>query len=141
LWTAPLAAPLLWMVVLSFGLATFPMVLTLLGMRARTPDSTAALSTFAQGWGYVLAGAGPLLVGVLHGLTGSYSGMFAVVLTSVAGLAVTGWLVTRERYVDDEVGLPPAAERDGERDVIEVAGDEPPVVVHVRERDGGSPHG
>jgi CP family cyanate transporter-like MFS transporter len=141
LWTAPLAAPLLWMVVLSFGLATFPMVLTLLGMRARTPDTTAALSTFAQGWGYVLAGAGPLLVGVLHGLTGSYSGMFAVVLASVAGLAGTGWLVTRERYVDDEIDLSPAAERDGERDVIEVAGDEPPVVVHVRERDGGSPRG
>ena len=62
-------------------------------------------------------------------------------LVAVAGVAVSGWLVSRDRYVDDEVD--PSAMRRGEvvRDVIEVAGDEPPVVVHVREPDGGSPRG
>ena len=55
-------------------MARFPMVLTLIGLRARTPETTAALSTFVQGWGYVISGAGPLLVGVLLGATGSYTG-------------------------------------------------------------------
>jgi CP family cyanate transporter-like MFS transporter len=141
LWLAPTTVPLLWMLVLAVGMASFPMVLTLLGLRARTAETTTALSTFAQGWGYVLAGFGPLLVGILRGVTGGYTGMFVVVLAGVAGLAVSGWFGTRDRYVDDEVDLAPAPEAPAVRDVIEVAGDEPPVVVHVRERDGGSPRG
>jgi CP family cyanate transporter-like MFS transporter len=40
----------------------------------RTPETTAALSTVVQGWGYLLAGVGPLLVGVLRGATGGYTG-------------------------------------------------------------------
>jgi MFS transporter, CP family, cyanate transporter len=143
LWTAPLAAPLLWMLLLAVGLGTFAMVLALIGLRARTPETTAALSTVAQGWGYLLSGLGPLLVGVLHGLTGSYAGMFVVVLAGVAGLGVSGSLVTRPRYVDDEVertvpGWSPAGQR---TDVVECAGAEPPVTVHVREPDGGSRRG
>jgi CP family cyanate transporter-like MFS transporter len=143
LWLAPLAAPLLWMLLLAVGLGTFAMVLTLIGLRARTPETTAALSTVAQGWGYLLSGLGPLLVGVLHGLTGSYAGMFVIVLLAVAGLGVSGWLVTRPRYVDDEVertfpGWSPAGRR---ADVVEAVGAEPPVTVHVTEPDGGSPRG
>ncbi len=103
LWTAPLAAPWLWMVLLGVGMGTFSMVLTLFGLRARTPETTAALSTVAQGWGYLLAGAGPLLVGVLRGATGGYDGMFVLMLSGVAGLWALGWAVTRPRFVDDEV--------------------------------------
>ncbi|MGY1741394.1 MULTISPECIES: MFS transporter [unclassified Blastococcus] len=136
LWAAPTAAPWLWMSLLALGLGTFAMVLTLMGLRARTPETTAALSTFAQGWGYVLSAAGPLLVGVLRGATGGYTGMFVLVLAGVAALTATGWLVTRQRYVDDEV---PARRPSGPcGDVVEVAGAEPPVTV-VREPGAGSP--
>ncbi|SFK39481.1 MFS transporter [Geodermatophilus ruber] len=136
---APTTLPWLWMGVLALGMGTFAMVLTLIGLRARTPETTAALSTVVQGWGYLLAGAGPLLVGVLRGRTGGYAGMFAVVLTGVVVLMASGWLVTRARYVDDEVPgwTSPAPHGDG----IEVAGTEPPVTVHVTEPDGGSPRG
>ena len=103
LWIAPRAAPWLWVVLLSGGMASFSMVLTLIGLRARTAETTAALSTVTQGWGYLLAGAGPLLVGVLRGNTGSYTGMFVILLAGVAGLGITGWLATRQKYVDDEV--------------------------------------
>jgi CP family cyanate transporter-like MFS transporter len=99
----PRTVPWLWMSLLAVGMGTFAMILTLLGLRARTPETTAALSTVVQGWGYVLAGAGPLLVGVLRGATDSYAGMFAVALTGVAALMATGWLATRPRFVDDEV--------------------------------------
>jgi CP family cyanate transporter-like MFS transporter len=122
-------------------MGSFAMVLALLGMRARTPETTAALSTVAQGWGYLLAAAGPLLVGVLHGATGGYDAMFVLVLAGVAGLAVSGWLVTRPRYVDDELHRAVPAGHEQEGDVVEVAGAEPPVTVHVREPDGGSRRG
>jgi CP family cyanate transporter-like MFS transporter len=138
LWLSPRSAPWLWMTLLGLGMGTFPMVLTLLGLRARTPETTAALSTVVQGWGYVLSGVGPLLVGVLRDITGGYTGMFVLVLAGVAGLTVTGLLVTRPRYVDDEVtGRSSSAHQD---DVLEVAGAEPPVSLHVR-TDDGSPRG
>ena len=104
--TAPLTATWLWVSLLALGMGTFAMVLTLLGLRARTPESTAALSTVTQGVGYVLAGVGPLLVGVLRGVTGGYTGMFVLVYVGVALLLVTGWGVCRERYVDDELPRP-----------------------------------
>lgn len=131
LWQAPTAAPWLWMTLIAVGMGTFSMVLTLLGLRARTPETVAALSTVTQSWGYVIAGAGPLLVGILRGATGGYTGMFVIVLTGVAVLAVAGWLSTRQVFVDDEVdrsvpGWSPATRRD---DVVETAGAEPPVVI------------
>ncbi len=96
------------------------------------------LSTATQGWGYLIAAAGPLLVGVLRGITGGYTGMFVLVMVGIVLMTVTGWQVTRQRFVDDEVpGWSSAGRAD---DVIEVAGAEPPATVHVRV-DGGSPRG
>jgi MFS transporter, CP family, cyanate transporter len=139
LWAIPLTVPWLWMGLLGVAMGTFAMVLTLIGLRTRTAETTAALSTATQGWGYLIAGAGPLLVGVLRGITGSYTGMFVLVVVGVALMTVTGWLVTRQTFVDDEVpGWSSAGPRDD--DVIEVAGAEPPAAVHVR-TDGGSPRG
>ena len=142
LWLAPRAAPWLWMAILAVAMASFPMVLTLLGLRARTPETTAALSTFVQSNGYLMAGAGPLLVGVLLGATGSYVPMFVLVLGGIVALTWTGWLITRERYVDDEVKrfVPAWSSQEECTDVLEVAGTEAPVATHVR-TDGGSPRG
>jgi CP family cyanate transporter-like MFS transporter len=138
LWLVPTTVPWLWMTLLAIGMATFSMVLTLIGLRARTPETTAALSTVTQGWGYVIAGVGPLLVGVLRGVTGSYTGMFVLVLAGVGGLAVTGWVATRQRYVDDEVdrSVPGWSSAAGPADVLAVAGAEAPVTAHVRRDDG-----
>jgi CP family cyanate transporter-like MFS transporter len=142
LWVAPRSAPWLWMGLLAVALATFPMVLTLIGLRARTPETTAALSTFIQSWGYLIAGTGPLLVGVLLGATGGWTGMFVVVLAGVVVLTATGWLITRERYVDDEVNrsVPGWSSAGRCTDVLESAGAEAPVSVHVR-TDDASPRG
>jgi MFS transporter, CP family, cyanate transporter len=142
LWVAPRTAPWLWMIVLSVAMACFPLILTLIGLRARTPETTAALSTYVQSWGYVISAVGPVLVGVLLGATGSYVPMFVLVLVGVVVLTVTGWFMTRERYADDEVnrfvpGWSSTAHCD---DVLEVAGAEAPVSAHVR-TDAGSPHG
>jgi MFS transporter, CP family, cyanate transporter len=134
LWAAPRAAPWLWMIVLSVAMASFPMILTLIGLRARTPETTAALSTFVQSWGYLISAVGPVLVGVLLGATGSYVPMFVLVLAGVVVLAFTGWFMTRERYADDEVHRfdPRWSSTARSEDVLEVAGAEAPVSAHVR---------
>jgi MFS transporter, CP family, cyanate transporter len=103
LFTAPLVVPWLWMLLLAVGMGTFPVLLTLLGLRARTPESTAALSTVTQGCGYLLAAAGPLLVGVFRGASADYTGMVVVVAVALVGSAAGGWVVTRQGYVDDEI--------------------------------------
>jgi CP family cyanate transporter-like MFS transporter len=143
LWAAPTTVPWLWMILLSVAMASFPMLLTLIGLRARTAETTAALSTYVQSWGYVISAIGPLLVGVLLGATGSYSGMFVLVLAGVVALTGTGWLMTRERYADDEVNrfVPGWSSAGHETDVLECTSGEPPVAVHVRDADAASPRG
>ena len=143
LWVAPRAGAWLWIGLLAVALACFPMTLTLIGLRARTPESVAALSTFVQSWGYLIAGTGPLLVGVLLGVTGGYTGMFVVVLGGVVVLIGTGWVITRERYVDDEVerSVPGWSSAGRCTDVLESAGAEPPVSARVRTTDRGSARG
>ena len=91
----------------------------------------------------LVAGGGPLLVGVLLGATGSYVPMFVLVLAGVVVLTATGWLITRERYVDDEVNrFVPGWSSSGHcDDVLESAGAEAPVSAHVTHGDGGSPRG
>jgi CP family cyanate transporter-like MFS transporter len=142
LWVAPTTVPWLWMSLIAVGMGSFAMVLTLIGLRARTPESTAALSTFSQGCGYAFAGAGPLLVGVLRGTTGGYTGMFVLVVAGVAVLAVSGWVSTRQVYVDDEVdrSVPGWSSADHCTEVLGAAGAEAPVSAQVR-TDGGSRRG
>jgi CP family cyanate transporter-like MFS transporter len=134
LWQAPMTAAWLWMTLIAVGMGSFSMALTLIGLRARTPETTAALSTVVQGWGYVIAGIGPLLVGVLRETTGGYTGMFALVLAGVATLAVSGWISTGQRYVDDEVdrSRPGWSSTGACTDVLESAGAEAPAAAHIR---------
>jgi CP family cyanate transporter-like MFS transporter len=90
---APAVAPL-WMVLFGVGIGgTFPLALMLIVIRTQTARETQQLSSLAQTFGYLLAIAGPLSVGLLHGVTGNWtlplSLMAAVLLipTMVAGLA------------------------------------------------------
>lgn len=81
---APAVQPLLWTVLLGFGLGAFPLALLLLGLRSATPTGTAALSSLVQGVGYLIAAMGPVTIGVLRDRTGSWT----VPLLVLAGLLV-----------------------------------------------------
>ena len=70
---APHSLAVLWALVLGAATTTFPMVLTLIGLRAATPEGTAALSSFTQSTGYLLAALGPFGVGVLHEASGGWT--------------------------------------------------------------------
>ncbi len=117
-WTGMLLAPLtltwVWMVLLALGTGSFGMILTMLGLRTRTPEATAALSTTTQGVGYALAVTGPLLVGITLEVSGGYTGMFVLAYATMAVMAVTGWSACRERFVEDELRAPrPVGEAPG----------------------------
>jgi CP family cyanate transporter-like MFS transporter len=102
LWLAP-AGSATWISIALIGIAmgTFPLALTLLPLRTHTPEATAALSAFAQSTGYLIAGAGPLVVGVLHQLTGGWSATYLLLLAVVAAQLAAGWTAGRERHIED----------------------------------------
>jgi MFS transporter, CP family, cyanate transporter len=97
--------PLTWAAMVLFGVGTsvFPLILTLFGLRARTPAGTSALSSFAQSGGYLIAGSGPLAVGWVFGLTGSWTVPFTVIAGLSALLFLAGLYITRERFIEDEL--------------------------------------
>ncbi|MGB6454208.1 MAG: MFS transporter [Streptosporangiaceae bacterium] len=68
---------------------------------ARAPDavSAASLSAFAQGVGYLIASAGPLAIGFLHDVTGSWTVPGLVLLGVAAATLIVGWLAGRARMV------------------------------------------
>lgn len=100
---APVGGAWFWMVLVGLGSGMFPLALTMIGLRARTAETTAALSAFAQSIGYIVAGTGPLLFGVLFGATNHWGWPLSLLFIALAVAAVTGWFAARPRYVDDEM--------------------------------------
>jgi MFS transporter, CP family, cyanate transporter len=68
---------------------------------ARSPDpvTAASMSAMAQGWGYLLATAGPLAVGLLHASTGGWSVPVALLLVLCAVELGVGWLAGRDKVL------------------------------------------
>lgn len=100
---APVGGAWAWMFLSGAGGGMFPLALTMVGLRTRRAETTAALSAFTQGVGYVIAGTGPLLVGVLHGNHRDWAGPFTLLFLMVAVAIVGGWRAARPGYVDDEL--------------------------------------
>jgi MFS transporter, CP family, cyanate transporter len=109
LW-APLGSAPFWVLVLGvsqgscLGLAIFFML-------ARAPDAgvAASLSAFAQSVGYLVASAGPLVVGLLHSATGSWNLPMVLLLVMCAAELATGLLAGRPLQLPS-VTPPPAPE-------------------------------
>jgi len=99
---APMAAPWLWTVLLGAGASTFPLGLTLINLRTRTPAGSAALSGFTQGVGYTLACLGPVVFGLLHEASGGWGWPFAFLALSMALCALGGWYVCQPHWLEDE---------------------------------------
>jgi CP family cyanate transporter-like MFS transporter len=100
---APQAGAWLWAVLVGVGTATFPLVLTLIGLRARTASGTAALSGFTQSVGYLLAALGPFAVGLLHDLSGGWTLPLLALTALSVPLLVAGLAVSRTVYLEDQL--------------------------------------
>lgn len=100
---APVAGAWVWAVLVGTAASVFPLVLTLIGLRARTGAGTAALSGFTQSVGYLLASVGPFGVGVLYDLTGGWTVPLSVLLVLVVPQLVAGLIAARPAYIEDHL--------------------------------------
>jgi CP family cyanate transporter-like MFS transporter len=103
---APRGGAWLWMVLAGIGSGIFPVALTMIGLRARNAESTAALSSFVQAIGYLVAGTGPLLFGVLYGSTQHWALPLALLIAALVLSYTAGMVASRDRFVDDELAAP-----------------------------------
>jgi len=99
---APLAGAVVWVVALGLGVSTFPMCLTLVNARTRTPAGSSALSGAMQGVGYAIACVGPLGIGVLFGLTGTWTASFVLLFASLVVLVLSGIVACRPSRLEDQ---------------------------------------
>lgn len=99
---APAGGAWIWAVLLGISNCSFPLALTMIGMRSRTGAGVVRLSAFAQSVGYLISIPGPLLVGVLY----QHSGGWGVPIALMGGLMIpqmiVGTLAGRDRTVEDE---------------------------------------
>ena len=101
LYFAPMAAPIVWVVVLGLGPSTFPMALTLINLRTRSHVGSSALSGFTQGIGYTVACLGPLLFGVFHDATDGYAAPFGLLVVAVVVVLVGAYQACKPRMLED----------------------------------------
>lgn len=99
---APPESAAVWAILLGLGNGgTFPLALTLVTLRTKTPETTQGVWAMAQTVGYLLAAAGPLALGLLHDITGAWVAGLALLVALVAVQGVAGLGVGRPVYVRD----------------------------------------
>lgn len=98
---APTGAPWVWALLLGVSNCAFPLVLTMIGMRARTGAGVAKLSGFVQSTGYLISLPGPLLVGVLHDTSGSWTVPLLLMVSLLVLQMLIGIVAGRHRFVED----------------------------------------
>ncbi len=102
------AMPLVFLLGLGQG-ATLGLAIFYTMARAPDPVTAASLSAFAQSIGYLLASAGPLLLGFLHTATGGWAIPVWALLAVAALQLLTGWLAGRDMTVPPGPAAPAAA--------------------------------
>lgn len=100
---APVGGAWVWAVAVGTGTCTFPFILTLIGLRARTPEGTAVLSGFTQSVGYLISVVGPFGVGILHDATDGWTVPLWVLLGLCVPQYLLGLMASRPAYLEDEL--------------------------------------
>uniref|UniRef100_UPI00355808B3 CynX/NimT family MFS transporter n=1 Tax=Streptomyces corallincola TaxID=2851888 RepID=UPI00355808B3 len=109
LYFAPAGGAWAWAVLLGVANCSFPLALTMIGMRARTGPGVVRLSAFAQSTGYLISIPGPLLVGVLYQHSGGWGAPIALMAGLMVPQMVVGFAAGRDRTVEDETAVAPPA--------------------------------
>lgn len=99
LWFDPAAAPWLWALLLGVANCSFPLALTMIGMRGRDGAAVVRLSGFVQGFGYLLSIPGPLVVGVLYDRSDGWRLPLTFILLLTLVQIAAGLLAGRNRQI------------------------------------------
>jgi MFS transporter, CP family, cyanate transporter len=88
----------LWAVCLGFGLgALLPLALTLPVDVARAPGEVGAVAAFMLLGGYLIAGIGPVLLGLIRDATGDFGGSLWLLTGLAVVFAMVSWLLSPAR--------------------------------------------
>lgn len=99
----PTVVTILWVLLTSMATLNFALVLTLIAARTKNHHSATQLSGMVNTVGYLIAATGPIAVGVLQALTGSW-GPSLLLLALVITLNFLAYRVVRRgNSVDDEL--------------------------------------
>ena len=92
-----------WVLLAGLGPILFPLNLALFNLRTKSQETLLRISGFAQGFGYLAAALGPLILGVLHELTGTWtSSLWFLFLTAIPAM-LAGTVIAKQRTIDEEL--------------------------------------
>jgi CP family cyanate transporter-like MFS transporter len=116
LWS-PTTVTWLWSALIGFGAGSFAWTMAMLARHTETPASTAALSSFVQGVGFIFAAVGPFGVGLLHDATREWTAALWLLVATGFGLGVAGVLAARPWSLEQLLGhdLEPSGSSSEER--------------------------
>jgi CP family cyanate transporter-like MFS transporter len=96
---APAAAPWLWACLLGVANCSFPLALTMIGLRGRDSATVIRLSSFAQSAGYLLSIPGPILVGALYEHSGDWHAPLVFMALLMLPQIAAGLFAGRDRQI------------------------------------------
>jgi CP family cyanate transporter-like MFS transporter len=97
---APSSTAVVWVVILGLGQgAGLSLALLMIVLRAGDDHTAARLSSMAQGFGYLLAATGPLVMGLLHAATGAWTVPLAWLVALCGVQLVAGLGAARRREI------------------------------------------
>ncbi|WP_020681094.1 MFS transporter [Marinobacterium rhizophilum] len=100
LWLTPTAAPVLWAALLGLcGSASLSFALSLFGLRTQSHVEATSLSAMAQSIGYLLAAAGPVMLGLVNDWMNSWSGALVLLMLLQLVQFGCGWYAGRPGFV------------------------------------------
>ncbi|MFD7625380.1 CynX/NimT family MFS transporter [Streptomyces sp. NPDC059851] len=102
---APAAGAWAWALLLGISNCAFPLAITMIGLRAKTPGGVVRLSAFAQSAGYLVSLPGPLLIGALYQHSGGWDLPLTLMTCLLLPQIALGVLAGRDRTIEDERGM------------------------------------
>ena len=93
----------LWVLLAGLGPILFPLNLALFNIRSGSQETLLRISGFAQGFGYLVAAFGPLVLGILHELTGTWTASLWFLFFSAVPAIFAGTVIAKMRTIDQEL--------------------------------------
>ena len=96
----------IWVVLAGVGATLLSVGVTLVNLRTSTEEGAGQLSGFMQGFGYLIAGIGPILVGYLYAATGGWVAPCVFLASLGVVAAAAGVIAVRPVSIEDDLASP-----------------------------------